>query len=54
MTPPRNIVRVDHEGSHTHAWRVTLQRGNKGVGSLFSADSGAIKIPASCSFLDAG
>jgi hypothetical protein len=28
MTPPRNIIRVDHEGSHTHAWRVTLQRWN--------------------------
>jgi hypothetical protein len=28
MTPPRNIIRVDHEGSRTHAWRVTLQRWN--------------------------
>ena len=28
MTPPRNIIRVDHEASHTHAWRVTLQRHN--------------------------
>lgn len=25
MPPPRNIIRVDHEASHTHAWRVTLQ-----------------------------
>jgi hypothetical protein len=28
MTPPRNIIRVDHEASCTHAWRVTLQRHN--------------------------
>ena len=28
MTPPRNIIRVDHEASRTHAWRVTLQRHN--------------------------
>jgi hypothetical protein len=28
MPPPRNIIRVDHEASHTHAWRVTLQRHN--------------------------
>ena len=29
MTPPRNIIRVDHsKASRTHAWRVTLQRHN--------------------------
>jgi hypothetical protein len=28
MTRLRNIIRVDHEASHTHAWRATLQRWN--------------------------
>lgn len=28
MTRFRNIVRVDHEASRTHAWRTTLQRWN--------------------------
>jgi hypothetical protein len=36
MTPPRNIMRVDHEASHTHAWRVTLQRHNEIVVRTFS------------------
>ena len=36
MTPPRNIIRVDHEASHTHAWRVTLQRHNGIVVKMFS------------------
>ena len=36
MTPPRNIIRVDHEASHTHAWRVTLQRHNDIVIKTFS------------------
>lgn len=36
MTPPRNIVRVDHEGSYTHAWRVTLQRWNGITVKMFS------------------
>ena len=34
--PPRNIIRVDHEASHTHAWRVTLQRHNDIVVKMFS------------------
>jgi hypothetical protein len=28
MTRLRNIIRVDHEASRTHAWRATLQRWN--------------------------
>ena len=36
MTPPRNIIRVDHEASHTHAWRVTIQRHNDIVVKTFS------------------
>lgn len=36
MTSPRNIVRVDHEASRTHAWRVTLQRHNDIVVKKFS------------------
>ena len=36
MTPPRNIIRVDHEASQTHAWRVTLQRYNDIVVKTFS------------------
>jgi hypothetical protein len=36
MTSPRNIIRVDHEGSHTHAWRVTLQRWNGITVKMFS------------------
>ena len=28
MTRFRNIIRVDHEASRTHAWRATLQRWN--------------------------
>jgi hypothetical protein len=36
MVPPRNIIRVDHEASHTHAWRVTLQRHNDIVVKTFS------------------
>ena len=36
MTPPRNIIRVDHEASHTHAWRVTLQRHNDIAVKTFS------------------
>ena len=36
MTLPRNIIRVDHEASHTHAWRVTLQRHNDIVVKMFS------------------
>jgi hypothetical protein len=36
MTRPRNIVRVDHEASRTHAWRVTLQRHNDIVVKYFS------------------
>lgn len=36
MTPPRNIIRVDHEASRTHAWRVTLQRHNEIVVKYFS------------------
>jgi len=36
MTPPRNIIRVDHEASRTHAWRVTLQRHNGIVVKMFS------------------
>ena len=36
MTSPRNIIRVDHEASHTHAWRVTLQRHNDIVVKTFS------------------
>ena len=36
MTPPRNIIRVDHEASRTHAWRVTLQRHNDIVVKMFS------------------
>ena len=36
MTPPRNIIRVDHEASRTHAWRVTVQRHNDIVVKTFS------------------
>ena len=36
MTPARNIVRIDHEASRTHAWRVTLQRHNDIVVKTFS------------------
>ena len=36
MTPPRNIVRVDHEASRTHAWRVTVQRHNDIAAKTFS------------------
>lgn len=36
MTPLRNIIRVDHEESRTHAWRVTLQRHNDIVVKTFS------------------
>jgi hypothetical protein len=36
MTPPRNIIRVDHEASRTHAWRVTLQRRHDIVVKTFS------------------
>ncbi|MDN5941544.1 MAG: hypothetical protein L0H94_06650 [Nitrospira sp.] len=36
MTPPRNIVRIDHEASRTHAWRVTLQRHNDIIVKTFS------------------
>jgi len=36
MTPPRNIIRVDHEASRTHAWRVTVQRHNDIVAKTFS------------------
>ena len=36
MTPSRNIIRVDHEASRTHAWRVTLQRHNDIVVKTFS------------------
>lgn len=36
MTPPRNIIRVDHEASRTHAWRVTLQRHNDIAVKTFS------------------
>ena len=36
MIPPRNIIRVDHEASRTHAWRVTLQRHNDIVAKTFS------------------
>jgi hypothetical protein len=36
MTPPRNIIRVDHEASQTHAWRVTLQRCNDIIVKTFS------------------
>ena len=28
MIRPRNITRIDHEASRTHAWRTTLQRWN--------------------------
>ncbi len=33
---PRNIIRVNHEASRTHAWRVTLQRHNDIVVKTFS------------------
>lgn len=36
MTPTRNIVRIDHDASRTHAWRVTLQRRNDVVVKTFS------------------
>ena len=36
MTPPRNIIRIDHEASRTHAWRVTLQRCNDIIAKTFS------------------
>jgi hypothetical protein len=36
MTPPRNIIRVDHEASRTHAWRVTVQRHNDIAVKTFS------------------
>jgi len=36
MKPPRNIIRVDHEASRTHAWRVTLQRHNDIAVKTFS------------------
>ena len=36
MVLPRNIIRVDHEASRTHAWRVTLQRHNDIVVRTFS------------------
>lgn len=36
MTPPGNIIRVDHEASRTHAWRVTLQRHNNIAVRTFS------------------
>jgi hypothetical protein len=36
MTLPRNIVRVDHEASRTHAWRVTVQRHNDIAVKTFS------------------
>jgi len=36
MTPPRNIIRIDHEASRTHAWRVTFQRHNDIVVKTFS------------------
>ena len=36
MTPFRNIIRVDHEASRTHAWRVTLQRHHDIVVKTFS------------------
>lgn len=32
----RNICRIDHEASHTHAWRVTLQRCNDMILKTFS------------------
>lgn len=32
----RNIVRIDHEASRTHAWRVTLQRRNEIIVKPFS------------------
>lgn len=36
MTPRRNIIRIDHEASRTHAWRVTVQRHNDIVVKTFS------------------
>jgi hypothetical protein len=36
MNPCRNIVRVDHEASRTHAWRVTVQRHNDIAVKMFS------------------
>ena len=36
MVPPRNIIRVDHEASRTHAWRVTVQRHNDIAAKTFS------------------
>lgn len=36
MTPPRNIIRIDHEASRTYGWRVTLQRKGKIIVNLFS------------------
>ena len=36
MTPPRNIIRVDHEASRTHAWRVTVQRHKDIAVKMFS------------------
>ena len=36
MSLPRNIIRVDHEASRTHAWRVTVQRHNDIVVKMFS------------------
>ena len=36
MISPRNIIRIDHEASRTHAWRVTLQRYNDVVVKYFS------------------
>lgn len=36
MSRYRNITRIDHEQSRTHAWRVTLQRKNEIVVRAFS------------------
>jgi hypothetical protein len=36
MKRRRNIIRIDHEPSRTHAWRVTLQRWNNIIVKTFS------------------
>ena len=36
MKRNRNIIRVDHDASQTHAWRVTLQRRRKIMIKTFS------------------
>src|ERR1043165_2825705 len=36
MKPPRNIIRINHERSRTHGWRVTLQRKGKIIVKTFS------------------